>query len=102
MRESATEQHEGFALRDLGRDLRRGLLRPATSRDIWLALDENHEDSRRVCASELLRLEPLSLEELTGYHRQLFYWLITRSEACWFAPSVASKQGPPIDLNVRN
>lgn len=91
MRESAIEHCEGFPRRDLGMSM----LRPATSRDIWLALDESHEDSRRVCATEPLRLEPLSLAELIGYHRQLFYWLITRNGASCFEQPEAAKHGPP-------
>jgi hypothetical protein len=46
------------------------------SQTIWLALDESHEDSRRVCLLEPLTLEPLSLQELNCYHRQLFGWLL--------------------------
>lgn len=48
-----------------------------TSRDIWLALEEDSElkmDNRE----QLLELDWLTMSEMNSYHAQLFYWLLIR------------------------
>lgn len=98
MRDSATEQLECFSRRDFGM----GMLRPLNSRSIWLALDDNHEDSRRVCSTEPIGLERVTPGELTLYQRQLFYWLMIRNGPCFFSRDAALEQGLPTGLRVRN
>jgi len=98
MRNSGAEQFGNFSERDLGMTSMRFI----DSRVIWLALDENHEDSRRIHCEEPVRLESISRRELEMYHRQLFYWLLIRHGPYIFTSETRFEQGIPVGLRVRN
>ena len=98
MRNSGAEPFGNFSERDLGMSS----IQFINSRLIWLALDENHEDSRRLRCEEPIRLEPVSPRELESYHRQLFYWLLLRQGPFILASEIRLEQGIPTGLGVRN
>jgi hypothetical protein len=98
MRNSGAEQFGNHLERDFGMST----LRFINSRVIWLALDENHEDSRRIRCEEPVRLEIISCRELELYHRQLFYWLLIRHGPYIFTSETRFEQGIPVGLRVRN
>ncbi|MCE3234647.1 MAG: hypothetical protein K0Q50_827 [Vampirovibrio sp.] len=84
MRESITRQQKEVFQRDLGM----GLVRFISSQDVWLALDDNEMDSRRLPGVSSGFLGHVSPAELKRYHRQLFYWLMLRKtgDAPWHHP----------------
>jgi hypothetical protein len=62
-------------------------LRWLNSAQIQFALDENHEDSRRMNLQQPPHWEALTAQELTAYHRQLFLWrLVLRHHGRGVAP----------------
>lgn len=67
-----------------------------TSRDIWLALDDGHCDSRLHRQGGPLILEQVSGEDIETYQRQLFYWLLIRCGPCVFPQRVEFHQGVPV------
>jgi hypothetical protein len=77
-------------------------LRFIDSRVIWLALDESHEDSRRLRRPDPIKLEPIYAQELDLFHRQLFYWLLIRHGPYIFTPETKFEQGLPVGFRVRN
>lgn len=74
MRESIIQRQRDTFQRDFGM----GLVRFIGSRDIWLALDDNDMDSRRMPVVNSVHLGRVLSVELVRYHRQLFYWLMLR------------------------
>lgn len=101
MRQSGAEQFGGFDAPSK-QLLSIGQLRFIDSRAIWLALDENHEDSRRIRRPDPIRLEPVNDQELDLFQRQLFYWLLIRHGPYIFTQETQFEQGIPTGFRVRN
>ncbi len=81
----------------LQRDFGMRFSRFLTSRETWLALDDGHCDSRRRAHTRPLVLEAVNEEELTEYHRQLFYWLLFRHEPGVFSTCLSLYGGASDD-----
>jgi hypothetical protein len=98
MRESAIELAGNFSKRDLMMKT----LCFITNKDIWLALDDNHDDSRRHDSGEPLGWDLVTATELLLYHQQLFNWLLIRSGSCLLNMNIETEQRPLMDFNIRN
>ena len=66
------------------------------SRDIWLALDDSHQDGRRNRQQEALTMEFVNEQDVASYHRQLFYWLLIRCGPCIFSREATLHHGTPV------
>jgi hypothetical protein len=62
-------------MRDIGNNLAMAHVLPLSAQDIVLALEESSWESRYTAESCFFSdWEPISLDELTAFHRQAFLW----------------------------
>lgn len=96
MRESIIRQQKDHFQRDFGM----GLVRFINSQDVWLALDDNDADSRRLAGVHSVCLGFVSLAELVRFHRQLFYWLMLRKRPgmAWHRSLTGFWTGPTVSF----
>ena len=73
-----------------------------TARQVWLALDDEPYDSRRVPVENVLKSGWVSFRECELYHRQLFYWLLIRSGPCIFPIDSELAHGVPKQIIYHN
>lgn len=95
-----------FVTRDFGTEPKPGEVLLIDSQDIWLALDDSENDSRRRILNTpyglALTIEPTVYEDLETYQRQLFYWLLTRARPCAFAPLARPRVKAPAGIDRKN